>query len=281
MLNAVVGGTMETTVVKGLKVLENLVAGQGSLSLTEIANQCGISKSNAHRLLGTLEACGYVRRSLTSRNYELTLRLWEMGQRVFSLLDLRTVALPYLRQLAADTEETVHLSVLDNNRVLYLDKADSIHAVRTYVNIGDHSPAYCSATGKAMLAYAPDEMVAAIGATIEQFTPQTVRSVDDLRRQLHEVRQQGYSRTHGEWRPGVLGFGAPIKSPSGRVVGAIGVAGPEDRMRQSDEQRFIDALFRAVHGIEHELGFGDDTAVAEKILPARKTSPRKKAATGA
>lgn len=266
---------METTVVKGLRVLENLVEGEGSRSLTDIANQCGISKSNAHRLLGTLEACGYVRRSTNSRNYELTLRLWEMGQRVFSLVDLRTVAVPYLQTLAAETEETVHLSVFDNNQTLYVDKVDGIHAVRTYVSVGDRAPAYCSATGKAMLAYMPDDVVRAIGAEMQRFTPQTVGSVDELRAQLHQIREQGYSVTLGEWREGVLGYGAAIKSPSGRVVGAIGVAGPEDRVRQNNVERFISSVISAAHGIEKALGFGADTATSEEIAPGGRRAPRK------
>lgn len=263
---------METTVVKALKVLENLVSRESSQSLTEIADQCGISKSNAHRLLGTLEACGYVRRSASSRNYELTLRLWELGQRVYSQVDLRAVAAPYLRKLAVETEETVNLSVLDDNRVLYLDKVDSIHAARTSVSAGDRAPAYCTATGKAMLAHAPDDLVSAIGATIEAFTPNTVRSLEELRRQLDEVREKGYSVAHGEWRRGVLGYGTAIRSLSGRVLGAIGVAGPEERLRQSDARRFTDALFATAQEIERELGFSETTAQAEPIRPARRTA---------
>jgi DNA-binding IclR family transcriptional regulator len=269
------GEKMETTVVKGLKVLENLVHGNGSRSLTEIASQCGISKSNAHRLLGTLEACGYVRRSTDSRNYELTLLLWELGQRVFSLVDLRSVAIPYLRTLAAKTEETVHLSVFDNNQSLYIDKVDGIHAVRTYVNIGDRAPAYCSATGKAMLAYMPDEVVSVVSKDIQRFTPQTVGSAGELRDQLRQIREQGYSVTCGEWREGVLGYGAAIKSPSGRVLGAIGVAGPEDRVRQNDVARFISSVIDAGHGIEQALGFGTDTATTEEIAPKRNGAARK------
>lgn len=266
---------METTVVKGLKVLENLVQGNGSRSLTDIAIQCGISKSNAHRLLGTLEACGYVKRSQDSRNYELTLRLWEMGQRVFSQVDIRSVAISYLRALAAETGETVHLSVLDNNQTLYIDKVDSTHAVRTYVNIGDRSPAYCSATGKAMLAYAPDEVVRAVGETIQRFTPQTVASTDALRRQLADIREQGYSETCGEWREGVLGFGRAIRTPSGRVVAAIGVAGPEERVRQNDVNKFISALIRTADSIQDALGFGVPAVDIEARAPRKTRAPAK------
>ncbi len=268
---------METTIVKGLKVLETLVQSGGPRSLTEIALQCGISKSNAHRVLGTLEACGYVTRPSGSRNYELTLRLWELGQRVFSRVDIRSVAMPHLRTLASETGETVHLSVLDNNQALYIDKVDSTHAVRAYVNIGDRAPAYCSATGKAMLAHAPDEIVEAASANMQRFTRHTVSSPTMLRRQLASIREQGYSLTNGEWREGVLGFGRAILSPSGRPIAAIGVAGPEERMRQGGVDRYVSVLLAAGEAIEGALGFRDapiglqrDAAATSRAAPRRQ-----------
>lgn len=266
---------METTIVKGLKVLETLVQSSGPRSLTDIAHECGISKSNAHRVLGTLEACGYVTRPPGSRNYEPTLRLWEMGQRVFTRVDIRSVAMPHLRTLASETGETVHLSVLNNNQTLYVDKVDSTHAVRAYVNIGDRSPAYCSATGKAMLAYAPDEVVSAVSANIQRFTRHTVSSPTMLRRQLATIREQGYSMTNGEWREGVLGFGRAILSPSGRAIAAIGVAGPEDRVRQSGVDKCVSALLSAGEAIEGALGFRNSTA-AQEAEPAARPRPAPK-----
>jgi IclR family KDG regulon transcriptional repressor len=273
---------METTVVKGLKVLEALASSTGPRTLTDLANQCGMSKSNAHRLLGTFEACGYVRRVAETRSYESTLRLWEMGLRIFSRLDLRAVAVPHLRELAAVTEETVHLSVFDRGEVIYIDKVDGVHAVRTYVNIGDRSPAYCSSTGKAMLAHMPEETIRAVGSNIQRFTDKTVSSLEELQAHLRRIRDQGYSVTSGEWRAGVLGFARAIRSPSGQVIGAVGVAGPEERMRQSDPQKFIDAVLMAASRIEHDLGFGNDTATSSDVGKVRKTTgPRSKPARAA
>src|SRR6266540_271873 len=120
---------METTVVKALRVLEALALSPSSRTLTELAAQCGMSKSNVHRLLGTLEASGYVRRAADERRYEATLRLWELGTRVFARLDLRTIAGPHLRELAAVTKETAHLSIFDGQEVIFIDKADGTHAV--------------------------------------------------------------------------------------------------------------------------------------------------------
>ena len=265
---------METTVVKGLKVLEALAVSHGPRSLTDLASQCGMSKSNAHRLLRTLEECGYVRRAADERRYEATLRLWELGIRISGRLDLRAVASAHLRELAARTQETAHLSVFDGVEALYIDKADGTHAVRTYVNIGDRAPAYCSTSGKAMLAYQPEETVRKVAANLKRFTEHTVTSLSKLRADLEEIRKQGYSVTCGEWRPGVLGFATAIRSPSGNVVGAIGVAGPEERMRQGNVEATIAAVVEAGRRIERDLGFGPIDASKQREASARKRTPR-------
>jgi DNA-binding IclR family transcriptional regulator len=275
---------MERTVVKGLRVLEALAQGTSPHTLTDLAAQCGISKSNAHRLLRTLEACGYVRRAADARRYEATLRLWELGTRVFSRLDLRAVAGPHLRELAAATEETAHLSIFDGQEAIFIDKADGTHAVRTYVNIGDRAPAYCSTSGKSMLAYQPEETIRRVAGNLKRFTENTVTSLTRLRADLELIRRQGYSVTCGEWRPGVLGIASAIKSRSGQVVGAIGIAGPEDRMRRSDLDRAIASVLNARSHIEADLGFSSSVETPEPVAEnakKRSRSARRSVATTA
>lgn len=263
---------METTVVKGLKVLEALAQSPGDRTLTDLAAECGMSKSNVHRLLRTLEECGYVRRNADARTYKASLRLWELGLRVYSRLDLRAYAVRHLRELARATEETTHLSVFDGEGVLYLDKVDGIHAVRTYVNVGDRAPAYCSSTGKAMLAHLPEETVRRVSANLKRYTDNTVRTPAQLRGDLELIRQRGYSETSGEYRAGVLGFATAIRSPSGEVIGAIGVAGPEERMRRRDIAGTIAAVLDAGRSVEADLGFGPHRFEAEAPAPARKSN---------
>lgn len=244
---------MEKTVVKGLKVIEALAGSAGPRSLTDLANECGLTKSNAHRLLRTLETCGYVRHDPNARAFEPTLRPWDLGNRIYNRMDLRLIALPFLENLAALTKETTHLSILDEGEVIYIGKVDSVHAVRTYVEIGDRAPAYCCATGKAMLAYMPDDVVRDISRNMKQFTKNTIATPAQLKADLELIRSQGYSKTEGEWQAGVLGFATAIKTPSGEVAGAIGVAGPEERMRKSDLKQTITALRAAARQIEAEL----------------------------
>ncbi|MFO0992913.1 MAG: IclR family transcriptional regulator [Hyphomicrobiales bacterium] len=268
---------MEKTVVKGLKVIEALANSTSARSLTDLANECGLTKSNAHRLLRTLETCGYVRHDPNARAFEPTLRPWDLGNRIFNRMDLRVIALPYLEELAALTTETTHLSILDEGEVIYIGKVDSVHAVRTYVEIGDRAPAYCCATGKAMLAYMPDDVVRDVSRNMKQFTKNTIASPAKLKADLELIRNQGYSKTEGEWQAGVLGFATAIKTPSGEVAGAIGVAGPEERMRKSDLKQMVTALRAAARRIEAELkASAAESEVEDEPQPARrKKSPKR------
>ncbi|MCA3574116.1 MAG: hypothetical protein IOC86_09380, partial [Aestuariivirga sp.] len=129
------------------------------------------------------------------------------------------------------------------------------------------APAYCSATGKAMLAYAPEDTISAASANMQRFTRHTVSSAAMLRRQLATIREQGYSMTNGEWREGVLGFGRAILSPSERAIAAIGVAGPEERVRQGGVEKYVSALLAAGEAIETALGFRN-APIGQEAAPA-------------
>lgn len=270
---------METTVVKGLKILEVLAEADHPASLGEISEACGLSKSNVHRLLRTLEACGYVNQEASSRKYYATLRMWELGTRTHDRLDFRAIARPHLIQLVEETEETVHLSVFDGSEVLFVDKIDGSHAVRTYVNVGDRAPSYCSASGKAMLAHMPNEVIDAVGQTIQRHTKNTVGSLAELRKHLAAIRDAGYSLTLGEWRQDVTGIASAIISDSGKVIGAIGVAGPQDRMRQSRHERYIEAVLAARDRIRQDIGFGTETATRYPLDAVKRAGAKRSAKT--
>jgi DNA-binding IclR family transcriptional regulator len=270
---------VETTVVKGLKVLEALAASDGPCALGDVAVACGMTKSNAHRLLKTLEDCRYVRQDPQSKAYELTLRVWELGIRVFNRLDLRSAAAPHLRALAKATKESVHLSIFDEPEVVYVAKVDSSHAVRAYIEVGDRAPAYCVATGKAMLAFMPDDVIEACCRGMKRYTSRTVTDPRELKAELAGIRERGYAVTHGEWRGGVLGYAAPLLSPSGAVIAGLGIAGPEERMRAADPESQAAAVRKAAAAIVRDLGLGQarpavraEAAVPPRARPAARRS---------
>src|SRR5690606_26447050 len=149
---------MDKTLLKGLHVLETLCQLDGAhYTLEQIAQEVGLTRSNTHRTLQTLAHAGYVRRDPATGSYQCTLKMFELGTRQLSRMDVRRLAPPFMRELARSTGETVHLSVLDGMDVVYVDKIDSPQPLVAYSTIGGRAPAYAVATGKALLAFqAPD-----------------------------------------------------------------------------------------------------------------------------
>lgn len=257
---------MEQTLVKGLALLEALAANPQVSGVTELAKSLGVTKSNAHRLLQTLAARGYVRNVDGTGKYALTLKLFELGALVVEELDLKSIGRDFVESLGAATSESVHLSVLEGTEVIYIDKADSSHAVRAYSRVGGRAPAHCVATGKAMLAHAPPQLVS---AACLQLTPQTVDTITSPKKFLNEletVRQIGYAVNRGEWRPGVWGIAAPIWDASGKVCAAIGLSGPAERFKPKSIKQFAPLVIDAARQISRLLGYRPPTPLHGELM---------------
>jgi IclR family transcriptional regulator, KDG regulon repressor len=160
-----------------------------------------------------------------------------------------------------------------------VDKVDSVHAVRAYIGIGDRAPAYCTATGKAILAFLPADVSGRIAKTMKRYTPNTITDPRKLKAELALIRERGYAVTGGEWRPGVFGIAAPVKSPSGVVVAGVGIAGPEERMREVAIEEWATAVMGTAERISQELGFAEIRPDRAKTpTPKRASGPRKRKA---
>jgi DNA-binding IclR family transcriptional regulator len=246
---------MDTTFVKGLQVIEAMAREPQLTGVSELARHLGLTKSNAHRLLQTLVACGYARNLEQSGRYELTLKVWELGAAVIARLDVRAIAAEYMERLSQLSGETVHLSVLDGAEVVYLDKVDSPHPVRAYSRVGGRAPAYCVATGKALLAHAPAILVDQISLELKPFTALTIATPNELRAELERIRQTGFAINRGEWRDGVCGVAAPIWSARDQVVAAIGLSGPADRFKPRSIKQIAPAVTAVAQQISARLGY--------------------------
>lgn len=248
---------MDTTLLKGLTVLEHLARSDAPRGLTDLARTLGLTKSNVHRTLQTLVAAGYVR-ALPGGTYACTLKLFELASPVVARIDVRQAAEPFMRTLAEQTQETIHLALLDRADVIYLHKIESPQPVRAYSSIGGRAPAYCVASGKALLAY-QEEALAHLPETLPVFTPRTIASLDLLRRDLEQVRIQGFAVNRGEWREGVCGLAAIVHDAMGRPAAAIGISGPADRLSPTALRRFSDVVVDAARGLSRALGYNPIT----------------------
>jgi IclR family KDG regulon transcriptional repressor len=246
---------MDKTLLKGLAVLEALALSEQPCGVTKLAQQLQMSKSNIHRLLQTLMSSGFVKQNPATERYELTLKVWEFGSKVMARVDLKRVAWPHLELLGRQTSETIHLSILDGNEVIYIDKIDGSLPIRSYTEVGGRAPAYCVATGKAMLAHQTEDVIDRLAGHLHPFTPKTVIDIGELRKELTRVRKLGYAINHGEWRESVGGVAAPIINGSGTVAGALGISGPTQRLRPGVLREMSPLVIQAADAISRDLGY--------------------------
>lgn len=223
--------SMDKTFLKGLTLLEALARSGKACGVTELAEQLDLAKSNVHRILQGLVHQGFARKVGDTGQYELTMKLWELGSYVFAKLDLRELARPHMDTLARQTSETVHLSILDGADVLYVAKIDSPQPVRAYTTVGGRAPAQCVATGKAQLAWADAATFDLIRERLHPYTIHSITTARALDAEMERVRATGYAINRGEWREQVCGVACPLRDASGRVIAALGISGPAERLK--------------------------------------------------
>ena len=237
---------MNNTLIKGLRLLEVLAARAQPVGISELAQELEMGASNVHRLLQALVELGYAVNEGGRGGYRASLKVWELGAQALHKLDFRETAAPAMRWLLAETNETVHLSVLSGEEVIYVDKLDSPEPVRAYSVIGGRAPAYCVATGKALLAWREESPTSLLTVRpLQTFTRSTLADTSALAIELERVRQQGYAINRGEWRPSVWGIAAPIFDGRSRVVAAIGISGPAARIRARGLKRLSEQVVQA------------------------------------
>lgn len=241
-------------VTKLLRILEMLHVSPAGLQLKEVAEKTAINKSTAYRVLAHLEHEGYVFRD-SAGAYAIGVRLARLGSGASYQTTMRKISRPALEELARITGETVSLAVFEGREVLYLDVMESAHTFRQVSQIGMRHPLYCTALGKAMLAFYPEQEQKYLisGIDFKRFTPHTITRAANLRKELTLIRQRGYSLDNEEVYLGSRCVGAPILDASDRVVAALSVSGPTTRVTRDRIPTFAAAARQAAAEVSTNL----------------------------
>lgn len=242
----------------GLAVLEMLAnAREQTLGLSELAQRVGLHKTTVARVLATLAAHGYVEQDPRTRRYRLTLKLFELGSLCLARIELVREARPILEDLARASGEVVHLAVLDQGEVVYVDKVESEQTIRMYSRVGRRSPVHCTGVGKALLAFVDDPTFEAIVAQrgLPSYTPHTITDPQRLREHLARVRETGVAFDDEEHEPGIRCVAAPVRDHRSVVVASISVAGPAVRMTRQRLQELVEPVRQAAAAISARLGY--------------------------
>lgn len=232
---------VDKTLMKGLRVLECVARSKNPRGATDVAAELGMTKSNAYRTLQTLVALKYLAKLTDQPAYEPTTKLFELGSLVGNRFEVKRMALPILQEIVRRTGENAAVSVLDEHEVVYIERVDSPNPVRSVVRTGERLPSYCSASGKLLLAYAPEKLIDSMKDKLLPFTEHTVTDLPTLREHLAKIREKGVATVRGEWHLQVAGIAVPICNPAGKVIASLSISGPADRLKTPQIRECIKA----------------------------------------
>jgi DNA-binding IclR family transcriptional regulator len=224
------------------------------LGVTELSHTLGLGKSTVHRLLTSLASRGYVRKNPDTERYCLGFKAFEVASMVAGRGTIREIAAPFLRALMLATKETVHLGVLDEWEVVYIDKIESDHPLQMYSRIGRRAPLHCTALGKSLAAWeAEDWLDRFLRRRLRGYTPSTLVEPADVRRELQKIRAVRYAIDVEEFALGLTCVAAPLFDHSRRVVASLGIAGPAVRL-SNDRLPRLASLVRESAAASRALG---------------------------
>jgi DNA-binding IclR family transcriptional regulator len=229
---------MDTSSVKTIDrlvdILDYIAQGHTSLTLAELSAYLNMPKSTLHRFLVSLEAHGIMRRDASDKKWRLGYHLVVWGGAAAESTTLREVARPFMAGLVASSGETAILTVYQDHAVHCIDMCETSHPVRLKMEIGAQRAAHAGASSKVLIAYLPDEEVLAIvkDKGLPKLCTHTITNMAELETELANIRERGYADSLEETDPGAWGVATPIYDWRGRVVAAIGLAGPTQRYNQ-------------------------------------------------
>lgn len=246
----------KSVTARALAVLAAFDVENPLLTLSQLARRAGLPVPTVYRLAGELEDGRFLDRDSAGR-YGLGVRLWEMGLLTPVHGRLRETAMPFLLNLQYDCRETVQLAVCDGTNAIYVEKLTSEVSVPVQSRIGARIPLHATGVGKALLAFGPEAFADAILAMpLTKFTPETITDRRTMARQLVQIRQHGYARSHQEYQPGSSSIAAPVLV-DGSVQAAIGIVSYTLR---TDLAQYAPALLRAAGGLARRLESAAGTA---------------------
>ncbi len=241
-----------------LDILETLSSTPQGMLLTELSSKVGLHVSTAHRLVNMLVDRGYAVKEQGTGKYRLTLRIFEIGSRISGVWDMLEMARPYLDDLAAQSQEAVHLVERDGSGVVYLYKAEPFRQlVRMGSRYGLRNPMYCTGVGKSILALLPAEEVERVwkAEPITAFSPNTITDLEQMHRELERIRQRGYAIDNEEHEPGVRCVAVAIRNWQGAPVAAVSISAPTARMDDAMIGKMLPKLQFTAKEISRMLGW--------------------------
>ncbi|MCB2191277.1 MAG: IclR family transcriptional regulator [Deltaproteobacteria bacterium] len=227
-----------SSIEKGLLIIELLKDNSKGLSVSEISKQLGFPVSTVHHILSTFRSHQYVTQDPNTKIYSLGYKFLDISRKVLKNIDVRQIAHEDLLDLNIASGEATNLVVLNDYKVVYVDKIDKEGGLSIATHIGYTVEPYATAVGKVLLTKYSNEEIRKIfsGKTFKAYTDKTVSSVDQLIKEVDKARTNGYGFDDEEFHRGIRCISAPVRA-GGQVIAAISVTGsifhmPDNRLNR-------------------------------------------------
>ena len=245
-----------SSVANSIRLLTSFSGEEDELGITTLASRLRLAKSTVHRLASTLTGAGFLEQNRDTGKYRLGMALFELGALVRRRMDVANESRPKLRELLEKTGETVQMGVVDHLSVLYVYEMESPRAIRMAAAVGGRAPLHCTAVGKVLLAYQPEDFVERVlQAGLTAYTARTVTKREAILAMLSEVRSREHAIDDEESEPGLRAIAAPVRNQNGAVIAAVGVAAPVQRMNRRAMQTCVPTVIAAANAVSGRLGY--------------------------
>ena len=240
---------------KALDLLEFLSVNEQEIGITEISKKLFMGLSTVHRILTTLKFRGYVVQNQQTTKYRLGIKLFELSCVMQTTKHLIEIIKPYLKKLSQSTNETCNLAILESKEVIYLVKTESSEVLTTNIKVGTRLPAHCTALGKVLLAFISDREFDSLYNVDEPLfclTPRSISSLEELKKHLKKVKEQGYAVDREEYKIGINCIGVPIFNRN-EAIAAISITGPASRFTIDEIEKVKGTLMTISKEISNQL----------------------------
>lgn len=233
------------------------LAWNGSMGLLDLSKELNLNKTTVHRILNSLICMDYARQNPESLKYSLTFKFCGLANQILAQNNMISLARPYIKELAEQTGETVHLVEINGREAVYIDKVEaSRSSVRLVSMVGKSIPLYCSGVGKAMLAEMSDEKVKEIwnSSNICSLTEHTITDFSRFMDLIRQIRKNGYALDNEENELGVRCIAVSLKNYKGKPTYAISVSAPKDRMSDKRIEEIRSMILCTKENLQREMG---------------------------
>lgn len=248
--------TMKTySSLKALQIITALADHKGWASVSELAEQTGLSPSTVHRILQELAACSFVNKNQAARQYKLGIGMMNIAVKMNLSNYLLEAAQDEMARLNDLSLETVHLIAPEADKGVYIGKLDAKNQIQLRSRIGWKIPLPCTSGGKLILAYHTKEWVDSYLAAnpLRQYTDETITRRDVLDLELEQIRRQGFAMDNREHNPDIVCIAAPIFGLDGNLAGTIGVSAPDYRFSPEKARSLAPEVMRSAKAITEKL----------------------------